>query len=87
MQSNNSNSLENKSIKKECKLSIDEILLINQDIFNYLLLENRLKKEKSYISVKEYDLMKKFEQNLMTLMEKCNAKKLKDILEDINNKF
>ena len=84
MQSNNNNSLENKSIKKECKLSIDEVLLLNQDIFNLLLMENRLKKEKSYISINEYELMKQFENNLLALMEKCNAGKLKDVLDDVN---
>ena len=87
MQSNNNNSLENKSIKKEYKLSIDDILLINKDIFNQLMLENRLKKEKSYISVNEYELMKQFEQNLMILLEKCNIGKLRDILNNTDNKF
>ena len=87
MQSINNNSLENKSIKKECKLSIDEVLLLNKDIFNQLLLGNGLKKEKSYISVKEYELMEQFENNILTLMDKCNIGKLKDIFDEVNNNF
>ncbi len=88
MQSINNNSIENKSIKKECKLSIDEVLLRNRDIFNQLLIENKQKKEKSYISVNEYELMKNFENNLLALVEKCNITKLIDALDDdMNNNF
>ena len=88
MQSINNNSIENKSIKKECKLSIDEVLLRNRDIFNQLLIENKQKKEKSYISVNEYELMKNFENNLLSLVEKCNITKLIDALDDdMNNNF
>ena len=46
MQSNFNKSIENKSNKKECKISVDDILLQNRDIFTQLLIENRLKKEK-----------------------------------------
>ena len=84
MQSNN-NSLENKSNKKQCKLSVDELLLSNQEIFNQLIIENRLKKEKSYISINEYELMKHFENNLIKLIDKCNLRKLEEILNDVNN--
>ena len=87
MQSYNNNSLEKKSIKKECKLSIDEVILHNQDIFSQLFLENRYKKEKSYISIKEYELMELIENNILALMDKCNPGKLKDILDVVNNKF
>ena len=87
MQSNINKSIDNKSNKKECKISIDEILLHNRDIFNQLLIENRLKKEKSYISMTEYQLMKQFENNLVTLINKCNIQKLGDIFDEVNNKF
>ena len=81
----NNNSLENKSNKKQCKLSVDELLLSNQEIFNQLIIENRLKKEKSYISINEYELMKHFENNLIKLIDKCNLRKLEEILNDVNN--
>ena len=87
MQSNYHKSIENKSNKKECKITIDDILLQNRDIFNQLLIENRLKKEKSYISMTEYELLNKFENNLVTLIDKCNIEKLKDIFDEVNNKY
>ena len=87
MQSNFNKSIENKTNKKECKISIDDILLQNRDIFNQLLIENRLKKEKSYISMTEYELLNKFENNLVTLIDKCNIEKLKDIFDEVNNKY
>ena len=87
MQSNFNKSIENKSNKKECKISIDDILLQNREIFNQVLIENRLKKEKSFISMTEYELLKQFENNLVTLINKCDTAKLRDIFEDLNDKF
>ena len=87
MQSNFNKSIENKTNKKECKISIDEILLQNQDIFNQLLIENRLKKEKSYISVTEYELLKKFENNLIILIDNCNISKLGEIFDVMKDKI
>ena len=87
MQSNINKSIENKSNKKECKITVDDILLQNKDIFNQVMIENRQKKEKSYISMNEYELLKKFENNLVKLIDKCNIEKLKDIFDEVNNKF
>ena len=87
MQSNFNKSIENKSNKKECKISIDDILLQNREIFNQVLIENRLKKEKSFISMTEYELLKQFENNLVTLINKCDTAKLRDIFEDLDAKF
>ena len=68
MQSNNNKSLENKSIKS--KDSIDEILLNNKEIFNSLIIENMNRREKSFITVKEFDLIKQFENNLIRRQKK-----------------
>ena len=87
MQSNINKSIENKSNKKECKISIDDILLQNKDIFNQVMIENKQKKEKSYISMNEYELLKQFENNLVKLIDKCNIEKLRDIFDEVNNKF
>ena len=35
----------------------------------------------------EYELMKQFENNLVTLINKCNIQKLGDIFDEVNNKF
>ena len=87
MQSNFNKSIENKTNKKECKISIDEILLQNKEIFNQLLIENRLKKEKSFISMTEYELLKQFENNLVTLINASNTDKLGDLFDNMNDKF
>ena len=83
MQSNNNKSLENKSIKS--KDSIDEILLNNKEIFNSLIVENMNRKEKSFITVKELDLIKQFETNLIKLVNMCPPKKAEKILNEISN--
>ena len=87
MQSNFNKSIENKTNKKECKISVEDILLQNREIFNQLLIENKLRKEKSLISMTEYELLKQFENNLVTLINKCNTEKLRDIFDDLNGKF
>ena len=87
MQSNFNKSIENKTNKKECKISIDDILLQNKEIFNQLLIENRQKKEKSFISMTEYELLKQFENNLVTMINSCDTDKLRDLFDDLNNKF
>jgi hypothetical protein len=83
MQSNNNKSLENKSIKS--KDSIDEILLNNKEIFNSLIIENMNRREKSFITVKEIDLIKQFENNLIKLVNMCPPKKAEKILNEISN--
>ena len=82
MQSNHKNSIENnKNINKN---NINELLLKNQEIFNHLILENANKREKSYISSGEYEILKIYENNLIQLMESCPMDKLNEILAEIN---
>ena len=81
MQSNNNKSLENKSINS--KDSINEILLNNKEIFNSV--ENMNRKEKSYITVKELDLIKQFETNLIKLVNMCPPKEIEKIYNEISN--
>ena len=85
MQTNNNKSLENKSNKNELKTLIDELLLNNKDIFNLLIIEDRFKKEKTYNSIDEYELIKDFENNLITLINRCSFTKLNEILKDVSN--
>ena len=82
MQSNHKNSIENnKNINKN---NINELLLKNQELFNHLILENANKREKSYISSGEYEILKIYENNLIQLMESCQTDKLNEILAEIN---
>ena len=82
MQSNHKNSIENnKNINKN---NIDELLLKNQELLNRLLLENLNKREKSYISTGEYEILQIYENNLIQLMENCPNNKLNEILAEIN---
>ncbi len=82
MQSNHKNSIENnKNINKN---NINELLLKNQELFNHLILENANKREKSYISSGEYEILKIYENNLIQLMENCPTDKLNEILAEIN---
>ena len=82
MQSNHKNSIENnKNINKN---NINELLLKNQELFNHLILENVNKREKSYISSGEYEILKIYENNLIQLMESCPTDKLNEILAEIN---
>lgn len=82
MQSNHKNSIENnKNINKN---NINELLLKNQELFNHLILENANKREKSYISSGEYEILKIYENNLIQLMESCPTDKLNEILAEIN---
>ena len=82
MQSNHKNSIENnKNINKN---NINELLLKNQELFNHLILENVNKREKSYISSGEYEILKIYENNLIQLMENCPTNKLNEIIAEIN---
>ena len=82
MQSNHKNSIENK--KNINNNNIDELLLKNQELLNRLILENVNKREKSYISTGEYEMLKIYENNLIQLIENCPANKLNEIFAEIN---
>lgn len=78
MQSNIKNLQSNK--ENEEKNYIEDLLLENKEIFNKLILENSSKKEKTYLLFKEYELMKKYEENLIKLIKECPPKKVEEIL-------
>ena len=61
------------------------MLLNNKDIFNQLLIEDRFRKEKAHNSMDEYELIKDFENNLITLINGCSFRKLNEILKDVSN--
>ncbi len=81
MRSNDNKSLENKSIKS--KDQNDEIFLNNKEIFNSLIIKNMNRREKFYIIIKEFDLIKHFENNLIKLVIICPLKKEEKILNEI----
>ena len=81
MQTNINKSLENKT--NYADKEIDEVLLQNKDIFNNLILENLTRREKAFITVKEIDLIRDFEKNIIRLIEMCPPIKAKEILMDI----
>ncbi len=82
MQSNNSNE-NNKIINKN---NIDELLLKNQELFNQLILGNLNKREKSYISAGEYEILQAYENNLIQLIERCPTNKFNEIMHQINDR-
>ena len=82
MQSNNSNE-NNKIINKN---NIEELLLQNQELFNRLILANINKREKSYISAGEYEILQSYENNLIQLIERCPTGKLSEIMEEIKHR-
>ena len=82
MQSNNSKE-NNKIINKN---NIDELLFKNQELFNHLILSNLNKREKSYITTVEYEILQSYENNLIQLIESCPTAKLNEIMEEINHR-
>ena len=61
---------------------INEKLNKNKEIFNELIIENNKKKKKSYISVNEFDLIKKFEDNLKNILEKTPPKIINELFKN-----
>ena len=49
----------------------EDLLLNNKEIINSLILENSQKKDKSFISIRELEILKDFESNLLKVMETC----------------
>ena len=64
---------------------INEKLNENKEIFNELIIENNNRKEKSYISVNEFDLIKKFEDNLKNILEKTPPKIINELFKNEYN--
>jgi hypothetical protein len=65
------------------KPKCDELLLKGRDILNTLIVENLHRKEKSFISVKEVEILKEYESNLLELVEKCPPEMMKRLLNEI----
>ena len=61
---------------------INEKLNENKEILNELIIENNNRKEKSYISVNEFDLIKKFEDNLKNILEKTPPKIINELFKN-----
>ena len=64
------------------KLDKEQLLLQNKEIINSLILENHHKKDKSYITTKELDFIREYENNLIKLCEECPANLLKKLIEE-----
>ena len=64
---------------------INEKLNENKEILNELIIENNNRKEKSYISVNEFDLIKKFENNLKNILEKTPPKIINELFKNEYN--
>ena len=64
---------------------INEKLNENKEILNELIIENNNRKEKSYISVNEFDLIKKFEDNLKNILEKTPPKIINELFKNEYN--
>lgn len=66
------------------KIDNNELLLKNKEILNTLVLENSQRKDKSFISIKELEIIKEYESNLMKLLENCPPKILKGLATETN---
>jgi hypothetical protein len=64
------------------KLDKEQLLLQNKEIINALILENHHKKDKSYITTKELDFIREYENNLIKLCEECPPNLLKKLIEE-----
>ncbi len=63
----------------------DELLLTNKDIINSLILENCQKKDKSFITVKELEIIQNYENNLLKLLEICPPEMIKSLMKDTSD--
>lgn len=79
---NDKNSKNNIIYNEQEKPGRNELLLMNKEIINSLILENTQKKDKSFISIKELEIIKEYESNLMKLLEQCPPKILKSIIDE-----
>jgi len=67
------------------KLDKEQLLLQNKEIINSLILENHHKKDKSYITTKELDFIREYENNLIKLCEECPPNLLKKLIEETSS--
>ncbi len=76
------NDLKNNSLNNNI-IANEELLLKNKEIMNNLILENLHRKDKSFLTIKELEIMKDYESNLLRLMENCPPVLLKSLLHEI----
>ena len=66
-------------------MGVEELLMNNKEILNTLVLENTQKKDKSFISIKELEIIKDYESNLLQILENCPPQILKSLLEETSS--
>ena len=79
LNNDNFNSNYNKLINKIDK---EQLLMQNKEILNSMIVENLHKKDKSFITTKELEFIKEFENNLVKLCVDCPPNLLKKIIEE-----
>jgi hypothetical protein len=65
------------------KANNDELLVKGKEILNTLVVENMHKRDKSFITTKELEIMKEYEANLMELINNCPPGVMAKILDEI----
>jgi hypothetical protein len=60
----------------------EDLFLSNKEIINSLILENSQKKDKSFISIRELEILKEYESNLLNIMESCPPSLLKQLIAE-----
>ncbi len=61
----------------------EELLLQNKEILNNLILENLHRKDKSFLAIKELEIIRDYESNLLKLIENCPPLLVKSLLHEI----
>jgi|LauGreDrversion4_2_1035121.scaffolds.fasta_scaffold168775_2 hypothetical protein len=67
------------------KVQREDLLLSNKEIINSLILENSQKKDKSFISIRELEILKEYESNLLLIMETCPPNLLKQLVAETSS--
>ena len=80
----NINNDQNNNLKN---INQDELLLRNKEILNSLVFENLHRKDKSFLSIKELEIIKDFESNLLKLIENCPPILVKNIMFEIEKEL
>jgi len=82
MQSKINNDKNTNYNKLNYEIDKNEVLMNNKEIINSLILENSQKKDKSFISIKELEIIREYETNLIKLLENCPPKIIKKIFAE-----
>jgi hypothetical protein len=65
----------------------EDVLTKNRDLISSLIMENYHKKDKSFISVKELELMREFESNLVKIFENCPPSLVAQLINETSEEF